>query len=582
MTRLDEWEKRHRRNLANYERQIDEIFKAAAREAASIVTVAGISTTDKAFSFSDYPVTKKKLEKLLNGLKKDLELTVINGINTEWTLSNNKNSELANRVFGDNVNNLTEEQSRRYYTTNDNALQAFRERKTAGLNLSDRVWNYTEQFKSEIEMGIDMGLRDGLSADELSRELRDYLQHPDKLFRRVRDEHGLLQLSMAAKAFHPGRGVYRSSYKNARRLAATEINMAYRTADFIRWQQLDFVVGIEIRLSNNHTLNGVPFEDICDLLKGKYPKDFKFVGWHPHCRCHAITILKSPEEMADDNRRMLAGQPVSTRSVNTVSDVPENFKTWISDNEGRLEHSSSVPYFITDNPKYTGVATRYGTVGAVTGTKLGRTATKVAFKIYGDMPAPTLSREVQENTSKIASFLGVKQCKPMTFLEANEGRGNIYWGKGFEYSENCQITVVIHEARLRGLNVTALGYSSNISSVSYRLGERFQDIWEHPKTHKTPSPSILREPTFDTMLVKLENLTKPTGRYHIGINMRNGGHIITAERLPNGQMIFYDAQCGTFLNIEEYADRNVEYLEILKVDKLLLRGDLFKAIAQIL
>lgn len=352
MTRLDEWEKRHRQSLANYERQIDEIFKSAAREAASIVTVAGISAPDKAFSFSDYPVTKKKLEKLLNGLKKKLEITIINGIDAEWSLSNNKNSELANRVFGDNVNNLTEEQSRRYYTTNDNALQAFKERKTAGLNLSDRVWNYTEQFKTEIEMGIDMGLRDGLSADELSRELRDYLQHPDKLFRRVRDEHGLLQLSMAAKAFHPGRGVYRSSYKNARRLAATEINMAYRTADYIRWQQLDFVVGIEIRLSNNHTLNGVPFEDICDLLKGKYPKDFKFVGWHPHCRCHAITILKSPEEMADDNRRMLAGQPVSTRSVNTVSDVPDKFNAWVNDNRERAKGWSSMPYFIKQNPQY--------------------------------------------------------------------------------------------------------------------------------------------------------------------------------------------------------------------------------------
>ena len=44
------------------------------------------------------------------------------------------------------------------------------------------------------------------------------------------------------------------------------------TADYERWQQLDFVVGIEIKLSNNHTLNGMPFTDICDKLKGRYPK----------------------------------------------------------------------------------------------------------------------------------------------------------------------------------------------------------------------------------------------------------------------------------------------------------------------
>lgn len=352
MARLDKWEKRHQQNVASYERQIDKIFQSAAREAAAIASSAGVVKPDKPFSFADYPVTRKRVEKLLSGLKNNLTAVIVNGIESEWTLANNKNSELANQVFGDNAENLTEEQSRKYYSSNDTARQAFVERKTAGMNLSDRVWRYTEQFKSEIEMGIDIGLRDGLSADELSRELRQYLRYPDKLFRRVRDEHGVLQLSKAAQAFHPGQGVYRSSYKNARRLAVTETNMAYRTADYIRWQQLDFVVGIEIRLSNNHTLNGVPFEDICDFLKGKYPKDFKFVGWHPHCRCHVVTILKTPEEMAEDNRRIMAGQSVSTRSVNTVGDVPEQFNTWVEDNKERAKGWSSMPYFIRQNPQY--------------------------------------------------------------------------------------------------------------------------------------------------------------------------------------------------------------------------------------
>lgn len=352
MARLDKWEKRHQQNVAAYERQIDRVFQSAAREAAMLASVVGDVKPDKPFSFDDYPATHKRLEKLLSGLKNGVSAVIVNGIEAEWTLANNKNSELANQVFGDNVENLTEEQSRKYYSTNDTARTAFIERKTAGLNLSDRVWRYTEQFQAEIEMGLDIGIRDGLSADELSRDLRQYLRYPDKLFRRVRDEHGNLVLSKAAKAFHPGQGVYRSSYKNARRLAATETNMAYRTADYVRWLQLDFVVGIEIRLSNNHTLNGVPFEDICDFLKGKYPKDFKFVGWHPHCRCHVVTILKTPEEMAEDNRRILAGEPVSTRSVNTVGDVPDKFNEWVADNKERAKGWSSMPYFIKQNPQY--------------------------------------------------------------------------------------------------------------------------------------------------------------------------------------------------------------------------------------
>jgi hypothetical protein len=87
----------------------------------------------------------------------------------------------------------------------------------------------------------------------------------------VSDEHGVLQLSKRAATFHPGQRLP-FFIQDARRLAATETNIAYRTADYTRWQDLDFVVGIEIKLSNNHTLNGIAFRDICDELKGLYPK----------------------------------------------------------------------------------------------------------------------------------------------------------------------------------------------------------------------------------------------------------------------------------------------------------------------
>lgn len=583
MKKLNKYDLRHKRNIKVYELQIDNIYHDAIREAVSISGTVGKIKPDTPFSFDDYPITRKRIENLMSGLKSRMQAVVLNGINAEWTLANNKNSELANRVFGKNVGKLSEAQYRRYYSTNENAREAFTQRKTAGLNLSDRVWRYTKQFKEEIEMGLDIGIRSGRSADELSRDLRQYLKQPDKLFRRVRDEHGQLQLSKRAAAYHPGQGVYRSSYKNARRLAATETNIAYRTSDHLRWQQMDFVVGIEIHLSNNHTLNGKPFHDICDELQGRYPKDFVFKGWHPHCRCFATSILKTQEEIAKDTQKILNGEAVDGESVNRVDDVPQVFKDWLTENDERIQRASSVPYFMSDNTKYTGVQPSYGAVGAVTGTKLGRAATKAAFKVYEDMPAPTLTQEVRDNTTAIASAMGIKTPpKPMPFLEANEGRGNVDFSKGKQFTENCQITVAVHEARLRGLNVTSLGYDADKNSISYKLGERYQDIWEHPKTHKTPTPTTLHNASFDTMLSKLETATKAVGRYHIGINMKYGGHVITAERLADGRMMYYDAQSGTFLKIEEYAARDVEYFEVLKVDKLLLRRDLFKSVAKVL
>lgn len=184
----------------------------------------------------------------------------------------------------------------------------------------------------------------------MAKDLKTFLRFPDKLFRRVRDEHGELQLSKAAAAFHPGRGVCRSSYKNALRLAATETNIAYRTADHERWQQMDFVVGQEVRCSDtNH-----PVEDICDTLAGRYPKDFKFVGWHPNCRCYVIPVLKTEEEVDADCQRILRGEdPLPPEdSENVVEDVPAAFNEWVDENAERTSRARQLPYFIADNPQY--------------------------------------------------------------------------------------------------------------------------------------------------------------------------------------------------------------------------------------
>ena len=352
---MDKWEKQHRAELAKIEKRIKAIYEAAAQEAAAIgVTIDGL--TDELFRFSRFPLTHKRIDDLLQTLHDRLQTAIINGVESQWTLANNKNNELCRVVFGDNIGKLTKEQYKRYFSDNDAARDAFLARKEAGLGLSDRVWNYTDMFKTEIEMGLDVGIRDGLPADVMARELKSYLQYPDKLFRRVRNEHGQLVLSQAAKAFHPGQGVYRSSFMNARRLAVTETNMAYRTADYERWQQLDFVVGIEVHLSGNHTAKGHKgvFIDICDELQGKYPKDFKFVGWHPFCRCYSTSILKTPAEMERDEERILQGIEPSNGilSKNSVLSPPENFYEWFSKNEQRLERATSLPYFMKLNKKF--------------------------------------------------------------------------------------------------------------------------------------------------------------------------------------------------------------------------------------
>lgn len=205
MARLNKWERQHLKDLSALDKRIEQIYEAAVKEAARIGATISDFNPDRLFSFSDYPITRKRIEKLLSGLKSGLSAAIVNGINSAWTLSNNKNNELARQVFGDNVGKLSQAKYRRYFSTNDEAREAFIQRKTNGLNLSDRVWNYTNQFKEEIELGLDVSLRNGVSAEDMTKELRQYLKFPDKLFRRVRDEHGVCSYPSGRRLFIPVR-----------------------------------------------------------------------------------------------------------------------------------------------------------------------------------------------------------------------------------------------------------------------------------------------------------------------------------------------------------------------------------------
>ena len=139
-------------------------------------------------------------------------------------------------------------------------------------------------------------------------------------------------------------------------MARTEINSAYMEADYIRWQQLDFIVGYEVKTSKTHAKwlakfwyprfkkGRAPLE-ICDAMEGKYPKDFKFIGWHPNCRCYAVPILANEGTGADwwENPQ------------NEVKELPKGLQKWVEDNKDRITAAAkkgTLPYWISENKKY--------------------------------------------------------------------------------------------------------------------------------------------------------------------------------------------------------------------------------------
>lgn len=306
---------------------------------------------NKPFNFDDYPRLKAQVDAIVTNLTSQMITVVSTASRNQWLFACQKNDAFLESIL--QTSKLKKSRLQKYQDRNLDALKTFQTRKVDGMDLSKRVWKYTRQFKDQIEVGLDAGLGEGRSAQQLSRDVRQNLQEPNRLFRRVRDKRGNLQLSKAAQSFHPGQGVYRSSYKNAMRLTRSEINMAYRQSDWMRWQNLDFVAGYEIHRSNHEPQCKC---EICESLQGIYPKWFKFVGWHPQCLCYCTAILQSEKEFNDKEAADLKAAFRGTakkqmQPSNTVRDVPQQFKDWVDAHVDAQDGWSSTPYFIKDNFK---------------------------------------------------------------------------------------------------------------------------------------------------------------------------------------------------------------------------------------
>lgn len=252
-----------------------------------------------------------QIERLLDDLHSQLVSNISNTATDVWNLGNKKADELVTGYIKDMAISGTLRD--KMFSRSADALNTLLKRKDEfGKTISSRVWDITNGAKDNLEYYLSSGLSSGRPAALISQDIRQLLNNPERRFRRVRDTAGKLVPSQPMKDYHPGQGVYRSSYKNALRLAATETNKAFRTADYERWQNMDFVTGIEVERSpSNH--GPCP---VCDGKAGQYPKNFKFTGWHPFCICIATPVMMEHEEFAE----WLLGDGKPKDSIKVASD----------------------------------------------------------------------------------------------------------------------------------------------------------------------------------------------------------------------------------------------------------------------
>lgn len=356
---LRNW-REHLASIHSLDKRIEKLLDQAVKQ--TLAKGRKMTAADIGRVFQRHPELRAALDESMQQLNADLTTTIEQGSKEAWLRANTAADEIVAAMAANNTQLAALLNNEQNKPQNDRALRAFQQREMQGMKLSDRVWYSTEGMKLDMERAVEVALAEGVPAQKLSQRVRELLREPHRLYRRVRDKDGNLKLSQAAQKYHPGTGVYRSSYKNAMRVARTEVNMAYQASDNERWTRSWWVKGIRVSLSNNHTcLDGkgkpAPLVDICDELAGDYPADFKFTGWHPQCRCFATAITCDYADIRDYYRRKRAGEDMTSYTPpGTIIEPPEQFKRWLADNADRLAGAAArgtTPYFVTNNAKYT-------------------------------------------------------------------------------------------------------------------------------------------------------------------------------------------------------------------------------------
>jgi hypothetical protein len=299
------YEKEHIKNIALRNRTIERTIDSAVKDLSKRYT------TVKGRRFS------KVMTERLEQLHDEIEKTVGTGIRNQWMLANEKNNKLIDGYLP--AVKISDAMMQSFRSPNLSALDAFLSRTEKGMNLSDRVWNFTEGVKEEMESLIARGVLEGKSAITLSKELKGFIKGNP-----IRYEGALI----------PGKNL---TYQ-AIRVAATEMNMAFRSADYLQNSKLPFVTGVTVHLSSSH-----PENDICDSMQGEYPKNFQFIGWHPNCICYATFETMSKEDFVN----YIKTDEIDTS--NFTRDIPNKAKAYIEDNGTRLMEYENVPYWLKDN-----------------------------------------------------------------------------------------------------------------------------------------------------------------------------------------------------------------------------------------
>jgi len=166
-----------------------------------------------------------------------------------------------------------------------------------GITLSGRIWDLNQISYKEIRRMIARGYAEGEYVGTIMKNIRGFLYLPEVDMRKR-------YWKEFYKQYPPGRGRYKSAYKNMDRLIRTDVTRAYREATVEYASRKTWVKGVAWHRSAGH---GVCISGECDeyeqsdlygLGDGVYPPSAIPLS-HPNCQCY-ITIVAHEQNIIID------------------------------------------------------------------------------------------------------------------------------------------------------------------------------------------------------------------------------------------------------------------------------------------
>lgn len=491
-----ETQKQLNAKIAEVEKKITKLYGSTFSYAAQLAQVKAAIANGDEFEWAKNPEAAKQIDQRLTAVATALDGYLSKATETSYKYGQASVNAMV-QIFGKankkEVESVMKDATAEMRKRGADA-HAFYTQPYGGATISERVWKLNESTKLELEVAIQNAALEGKSAAELAQSVQQYLNHPDRLYRHVKvidpetgKWNGEYRMSKAAQKMHPGRGVYRSAYKNALRLARTELTQAYRRAEWETYQDNPLITGYRIELSNNHTTTVVtkkgrriePLHDICDEMAGtQYPKTFLWTGWHPQCRCRMVPITISTDDFKERVKARHRGKLDEWKPKEQTTEMPAAFTKWVDENKHRWQQPGhAAPFFIRDNYQQGNVAKGLDTriTAELEQARLAAEATKTKAK---EPPTPQPITDYDTEVMELRSVAS-KYDLDLTRIEQLRASGEDkkalrqsismqqkLWRKREENWKNAYRDA---EVQIQGLRILLATYSSQEST---------RDFWE--------------------------------------------------------------------------------------------------------